>query len=38
MVVVCEHCGTVASEGELICHVCGAMLPVRDMNRGTAAI
>ena len=38
MVVVCEHCGTVASEGELICHACGAMLPVRDLNRGTAAI
>ena len=38
MVVVCEHCGTVASEGELICHACGAMLPVRDLNRGAAAI
>ena len=38
MVVVCEHCGTVAAEGELICHACGAMLPVRDMNRGAAAI
>ncbi len=38
MVVVCEHCGTVAAEGELICHACGAMLPVRDLNRGAAAI
>ena len=38
MVVICEHCGTVASEGELICHACGAMLPVRDLNRGAAAL
>ena len=38
MNVVCEHCGTVAAEGDLICRVCGAMLPVRDLNRGTAAI
>ena len=38
MTVVCEHCGTVAAEGELICHACGAMLPIRDFNSGTAAI
>ena len=38
MIVVCEHCGTVAAEGELICRACGAMLPVRDLNRGAAAI
>ena len=38
MDVVCEHCGTVAAEGDLICRACGAMLPVRDMYHGAAAI
>lgn len=37
MVVVCEHCGTVALGQEQICRACGAMLPIRDMNVGTAA-
>ena len=34
MKTVCEHCGTVAAEGELFCRACGAMLPVRDLNGG----
>ncbi len=38
MKTVCEHCGTVAAEGELFCRACGAMLPVRDLNGGAAAI
>ncbi len=38
MKTVCEHCGTVAVEGELFCRACGAMLPVRDLNGGAAAI
>ena len=36
--MVCEHCGAVAREGELVCQQCGAMLPVRDMGSGAAAI
>ena len=38
MKTVCEHCGTVAAEGELFCRACGAMLPVRDLSGGAAAI
>ena len=38
MKTVCEHCGTVAVEGELFCRACGAMLPVRDLNGGAAAL
>lgn len=36
--MVCEHCGAVAREGELVCQQCGAMLPVREMGKGAAAI
>ena len=38
MKTVCEHCGKVAAEGELFCQACGAMLPVRDLSAGAAAI
>ena len=38
MKTVCEHCGTVAAEGELFCRACGAMPPVRDLSGGAAAI
>ncbi len=38
MKTVCEHCGTVAAEGELFCRACGAMLPVRDLSGGAAAL
>ncbi len=36
--MVCEHCGTVVRSGETVCSQCGAMLPVREMGKGAAAI
>lgn len=36
--MVCDHCGAVARPGATVCESCGAMLPVHEMGKGSAAI
>ncbi|MBQ8082081.1 MAG: hypothetical protein IJ240_09335, partial [Clostridia bacterium] len=35
---ICEHCGLVAQENDVICRGCGATLPLRELGRGAASI
>ena len=35
---ICDHCGCAVPEGQNICEMCGAMMPVRDFGSGAAAI